>query len=138
METEKDKSPTEFSSEESSSFRAHRDRAVSQVLEELRRRVRETDLTQRAIEEENGFARGYLSQVLQGKITLTVRHLVGVLLSMGVSPERFFADLFGPPEQPEPAGWQEIRQRLARYDAALQELEEKGILERWEVEDEDL
>lgn len=104
-----------------------REKAVERVLRELGRRVRESGRTQRAIEIDNGFARGYLSQVLHGHMTLTVRHVFGVLAALGTPPAEFFGALFsGAPEEGEMLS--EIRQRMARYDSALEELEQKGLL----------
>ncbi len=109
---------------------ARRDEAVNRVRRELRRLVRESDRTQRYIEERNGFTRGYLSQVLQGHMTLTVRHVLGILEALEMPPPTFFERLFGHPEPAErEVRWDEIRERMARYDAALDELEEKGLLE---------
>ena len=105
-----------------------RDRAVDRLRQALRREVRTSDLTQRAIEEENGFTRGYLSQVLQGHVTLTVRHVFGILFALGISPEAFFQQLFTGPAQTAAGPLSEIRERMARYDAALEELEAKGVL----------
>lgn len=101
-----------------------REKAVDELRHALYRLVRQSDLTQRAIEERNGFTRGYLSQVLKGHVTLTARHVLGILFALDVDPGAFFAELYDPDEMPI----SEIRQRLARYDAALQELEEKGLL----------
>ena len=105
-----------------------RDRAVDRLRQALRREVRASHLTQRAIEEENGFTRGYLSQVLQGHVTLTVRHVFGILFALGISPDVFFHQLFASPVPAAAGPLSEIRERMARYDAALKELEEKGVL----------
>ena len=104
-----------------------RDAAVARVLTELRRLVRQSDKTQRAIEEENRFARGYLSQVLGGNMNLTARHIFGILLSLEVPPGAFFERAFSD----DPAAGEElseIRQRMSRYDNAIRELEEKGLV----------
>lgn len=126
-----------------------RDRAVDLLRAELHRLVRESQKTQRDIEKENGYARGYLSQVLNGHMSITVRHVFAILLSLEIPPGRFFARLFpdledaafeGPAfafEEPalvkygpgEPSGTlSELRQKLAVYDSALKELQEKGLL----------
>lgn len=113
------------------SFAAAREEAAERVLERLRRLVRSSARTQRSIELDNGFQRGYLSQVLKGHIALTVRHLLGILRALEVAPSTFFAELeegidlgFG-----RPPVLLEIRQRMARYDAAIEQLEEKGLLD---------
>jgi transcriptional regulator with XRE-family HTH domain len=104
-----------------------RDQAVARVRDQLRRLVRASGKTQRAIEEENGFSHGYLSQVFGGNMTLTVRHVFGILLSLGESPAVFFAQLF-PEEREAQHDLSEIRERMNRYDDAFRELEAKGLL----------
>ena len=101
-----------------------REELVDRIRRELRGLVRESGLTQRQVEEVNGFTPRYLSQVLQGHITLTVRHLCGFLLAMDMSPEEFFARLSG---RTAPR-YEELRERLARYDKAIEQLEEQGIV----------
>lgn len=116
-------------------FGVRRDQAVSRVREMLRRAVRTSIHTQRSIERQNGFKPGYLSQVLQGHITLTVRHLVGILQALEIEPQTFFARLVeGSDDQPELS---EIRQRLKRYDAAIDELTDKGLLGGLPADDDD-
>lgn len=104
-----------------------RDAAVDRLRRELRREVRASDLTQRAIEDANGFTHGYLSQVLQGHVTLTVRHVFGILMALAIPPEGFFLRFFGEPADRQ-GPLSEIRERMERYDAALKQLEDKGVL----------
>lgn len=111
------------------SLREQRDAEVLRIREALRQRVRASAQTQRSIEQANGFKTGYLSQVLQGHITLTVRHLIGILSALDESPRSFFARLDPDGERPADAGLlSEIHERMARYDAALAELESKGLI----------
>ncbi len=107
-----------------------REDGVERARQALRRLVRESNLTQRAVEERSGFKRGYLSQVLQGHIALSLRHVLGILLATGTSPGTFFAELFPPSKESSADSQQidEIRERMARYDSALRELEDKGLL----------
>ncbi|MCP3962862.1 MAG: hypothetical protein GY719_33910 [bacterium] len=105
-----------------------RDEAVDRLRAELRRKVRESDLTQRAIEEENGFTRGYLSQVLQGHVTLTARHVFGILFALDIAPGPFFQRLMGESRRDAGQSLSEIRERMARYDDALEQLERKGLI----------
>lgn len=111
------------------SVKSQRDEAIAQIRRELRRLINDSGVTQRSIEEKNGFTQGYLSQVLKGHIALGARHILGVLFALGMSPQEFFARLFGGYEE---SGSQvpldEIRERLARYDAAIDQLEEKGLV----------
>lgn len=97
---------------------------VDRVREELRLRVRASGTNQRQIERMAGWSRGYLSQVLQGHISLTVHHVMTVLDALDMPPDRFFVELFGS----EPAPLDEIRQKLATYDAAFKELRDRGLI----------
>lgn len=74
--------------------------------------------SQRVLEEKNDFQRGYLSQVLNGRIQLTARHVFGLLLALDVKPADFFVDLFR--EHGMAKQIAEICDRLERleYDAA--------------------
>jgi len=101
---------------------------ANRLREELHRRVRDSGLTQRVIERRNEFAGGYLSQVLKGNIALTVRHVLGILLAIEIPPARFFSEVFQNQEDNDHQ-MDEIRQRLARYDLAMEQLEKKGLLE---------
>lgn len=105
-----------------------RDAAVDRLRGELRRLVRESDATQRSIEVANGFTRGYLSQVLQGHVTLTARHVFGILIALAVPPAEFFSRFFGARPPAADTSLSEIRERMSHYDAALRQLEEKGLL----------
>ena len=100
---------------------------VRRVREELQIMIRESGTTQREIETRNGFTPRYLSQVLNGRITLTVRHMAGILFALDVDPIDFFERLAGP-RYPMGSPYFEIRERLARYDAALDELERRGLV----------
>lgn len=103
-----------------------RELGIERVREELRRLVRSSDLTQREIEQANDFTPSYLSQVLKGNIALTVRHLYGILLALGRPPEEFFARLAG--HDDAIPGFDEIREKIARYDAAIDQLERDGLV----------
>lgn len=122
-----DEAPGEVSAEKCIQ---EREDGVERARLALRRLVRECPLTQRDIEERSGFQRGYLSQVLQGHIALSLRHVLGILLATGTSPGTFFAELFPASGDFSTDSRQidEIRERMARYDSALRELEEKGLL----------
>lgn len=111
------------------SFATAREDAAERVLLRLRSLVRASARTQRSIERVNGFQRGYLSQVLQGHITLTVRHLLGILKVLDLAPSQFFAELEGQGGYSDMPMLLEIRERMARYDAGLEQLAEKGLLE---------
>lgn len=98
-----------------------RDEIVDRIRRELRALVRESGWTQRRVEEANGFAPGYLSQVLKGHITLTVRHLWGILLAIGVDSREFIARVDGR------SSADELRERMDRYEALLDRLERQVV-----------
>ena len=99
-----------------------RDELVERIRHELRALVHESGWTQRRVEEANGFTQGYLSQVLQGHIALTVRHLCGILLTIGMRPEELLARVQGR------GATEELRERMDRYEALLERLGAEGLL----------
>jgi len=120
-------------------FEQERDQDAERVRQELLALVRGSGTTQRRIEQLNGFKRGYVSQVLQGHITLSIRHILGILMAIEMSPLEFFGKLFGAPEEitdPLPP-LDEIRERMARYDAALLELQDRGLIGKPTLEGKD-
>lgn len=108
-----------------------RDEVVERIRRELRILVRESGWTQRRVEETNGFTQGYLSQVLQGHIALTARHLFGILLAIGMAPEDFFDRVL------HRTSTDELRERMARYEAALEQLELQGLIKTRQAESAD-
>lgn len=84
--------------------------------------MRESGWTQRRVEDANGFTPGYLSQVLKGHITLTVRHLWGILLAIRVEPGEFLTRVEGRNSA------EELRERMDRYEALLDRLERQVVL----------
>lgn len=100
-----------------------RDQVVDRIRRELRALIRESGWTQRRVEEANGFTPGYMSQVLKGHITLTVRHLWGILLAIGVQPAEFVARVDGRNSA------EELRERMDRYEALLDRLERQVVLQ---------
>ena len=65
--------------------------ATETVRLELRKLIRLSEITQRDIENQYGYGKGYLSQVLNGSIALTVRHVFNILGGLKIAPESFFA-----------------------------------------------
>ena len=123
----------------------------------LRHHIGRSPLSQRKIEERAGFARGYLSQVLTGRLELKMAPLLTVLDTLSLPPGRFFAQLHPRPERraldalrrkvlqralEPPAGLDRIRglddlgvesmaslrQRLERCEQAIAQLETLGIV----------
>ncbi len=67
--------------------------ATRSVLERLRWRIQCSPLTQRALERNLGFSKGYLSQVLRGHVDLKFNHLLSLLEALGVDAGDFFAEI---------------------------------------------
>lgn len=102
------------------------DSKVEDVRESLRALMRERQISQREVETRCHWTRGYLSQVLQGRITLTLFHVLAVLRAVDEPWPEFFQRLF--PTQ-EPLDLDEIRSRLDRYDGLFEELRRQGLIE---------
>lgn len=131
---------------------------VQPLLEEIRRLVRFSDLSQRQVEKRAGFSKGYLSQLLGQNLDLKVRHVLAILNALELEPGEFFARVFRKPasggippslagfgEQSEPLTeemdrWvgriyrdksetlDQLRRRLDRCEAAVSQLEERGLV----------
>lgn len=67
---------------------------TQRALQALRDRVEDSDLTQATIEARAGLTRGYLGQVLRGHIELKLWQVLAIVAAIGVTPDRFFADLY--------------------------------------------
>ena len=83
-------------------------RRVARIRAGLRRRILESGLSQNEVERRCGWSRGYLSQVLAGRINLAVRHLVSVSLSIGNGTDEFSTEEF---TQSVPAALTELLNR---------------------------
>ena len=67
---------------------------VKPLLDEIRRLVRLSDLSQRQVEKMAGFSKGYLSQLLGRNLDLKLWHVLAVLSALDVEPGDFFARAF--------------------------------------------
>jgi len=74
-----------------------RDRALA-AAEETRRittllqtRIKQQGFTQKGVQEILGWGKSYVSELLHGKVSLRVEHLLLICDVIGVSPEEFFA-----------------------------------------------
>lgn len=101
------------------------DNHVDRARDELKRLLRERKLSQRAVEARFGWSRGYLSQVFQGRITLTLAHVLSLLKAIDLPSVDFFHSL---DESADPLPMDEIRNRLDQYDAQFEVLRQKGLL----------
>lgn len=76
---------------------------ADRVLEQIRLLLRRLDVSQRQVEQQAGFSRGYLSQLFARNMQLKYWQVIAILRVLDYSPRRFFAELY-----PEP------------YDSALE------------------
>lgn len=70
------------------------------LLEEIRRLIRFSGMSQRAVEQAAGFSKGYLSQLLGRNLDIKVRHVLAILDALDTPPARFFAQVYGGLEPP--------------------------------------
>ncbi len=121
--------------------------ASRRVLDRLRRRIQESDFTQRALERRLGFSKGYLSQVFHGNVDLKFDHLLSLLAALEVRAGAFFAEVEGKPQPtvtaaagPEPppgtnrylvyrAAREDLEQRLERCEEVLSAARSRGLLD---------
>ena len=101
---------------------AQRDASIEALRRALRNAIHDSDVTQREIELRNGYGKGYLSQVLKGHITLTLRHTMGILLALEIRPWSFFMNALGDARAEESRQIDEIREQMTKYDAVIDEL----------------
>ncbi|MDA8017193.1 MAG: helix-turn-helix domain-containing protein [Thermoanaerobaculia bacterium] len=69
------------------------------VLEAIRTMIRRSDLSQRMVEKQAGFSKGYLSQLLAHNLDLKVWHILAILDVFDVQPADFFEDVFPRPKR---------------------------------------
>jgi transcriptional regulator with XRE-family HTH domain len=125
---------------------------TQRALEEIRRMVKSSDLSQRKVEDRAGFSRGYLSQLLAKNLDLKLWHLLAILDVLGASPTDFFLRLYPQSTCPSlerfrsesapvdaeteeilrrlydlgPESLRELRERVAGCESAIDELRTKG------------
>lgn len=129
---------------------------TTRILENIRLRFFQSDLSQREVETRLGFARGYLSRLLTGVVEIKYWQLLAILHAMDLEPADFFAELFPRRRHPALEALEDHRrrargrplsrelarlfafgiesildlyQRLERCEAALDDLVDLGILE---------
>lgn len=128
------------------------------ILDELRRLIRLSDFSQRQVEMQAGFSKGYLSQLLGQNLDLKVHHVLSILNVLDIEPSEFFTRIFkkgatsGKPAslshfahqsdglsedlerwlgriyRDKTQAIEQIRQRLDRCEDAVSQLEERGIV----------
>lgn len=66
------------------------------ILEEIRRLIRKSGLSQRKVEQLAGFSKGYLSQLLARNLELKYWHVIAILEVLEIYPARFFTLVYPP------------------------------------------
>lgn len=121
------------------------------VLAHLRDAVEDTDLGHAEIESRAGFSPGYLSQLFAANIELKITHVLALLAALEIDTAAFFQALF--PRQRDTGGVHlpahhdaasvygfgieslaSLRQRLERFEDALCDLYDSGVLDESETE----
>lgn len=98
------------------------------ALEEIRRLVQVSGLSQREVEERAGFSKGYLSQLLARNLDLKVWHVLAVLDALKHSPGGFFAQVYPARRFPALERFQESSRPLSQgMDEVLGRLYEYGV-----------
>lgn len=124
------------------------------VLEEIRRIIKASPLSQRKVEDRAGFSRGYLSQLLARNLDLKFIHLIAILDALDRPPGAFFRSLYPDPRRPALEHFKaqsrlpsvdvrrsledlydvgleslhRLRERLERCEDAVTRLEDLGVL----------
>ena len=130
------------------------------ALEEIRRLVQASEISQRKVEQRAGFSRGYLSQLLARNLDLKMWHVLAILDALGHNPGEFFSRLYPGTRFPALERFQrtskplseemdetlgrlykfgveslnELRDRLSRCERAVSKLEAMGLLDEPPVE----
>lgn len=92
---------------------------VQAVADYLRLCIQSERRTLRSIEDELGMGAGYLGQLLRGAVDLKLKHVLGILATMGIHPVAFFGAVYEEPirmRDPEP---EPPRRQGGAYDEQL-------------------
>ncbi len=101
-------------------FARQRDAHVEKLRFALRSAILESGISQREVEKRNNYKKGYLSQVLKGHITLTLRHVLGILLALEIDFAEFFGRTFRDSAKEQPMDV--LMERIASYDAHFEDV----------------
>ncbi len=103
----------------------HVNKALDRILTLLRNKIRQQGFTQLEVQEELGWGRSYISQLLTKQKSLRVEQVLLMLKVIGVDPASFFAELYPPgfsnrPGEPFSGGTSAASTRGGYYDARKQ------------------
>ncbi len=111
-------------------------RLLDRCLTLLRNRIREHGFTQLEVQEQLGWGRSYISQLLTKQKALRLEQVLLILQVIGASPEEFFTTLFRRAAPRERQAAHRYAQRplsgpghvQAHLDSLIGMLESKGLL----------
>jgi transcriptional regulator with XRE-family HTH domain len=98
------------------------ERKLAAYRDLLRRLIQAKGFTLQELDRKFGFSRGYLSRVLKGETTLTLKHVHSILGAIGVPENVYFAALHPPPpvrRGPATPPYEDLHRLLQRLEAAL-------------------
>lgn len=101
------------------------DHEVERFLSLIRNKIRERGFTQLEVQENLGWGRTYISQLLIRQKGLRVDQVISILGVIGIDPANFFAELYGANrfgEAPQSAGIAELHQELQELRTLLRGL----------------
>ncbi len=112
------------------------ERELDRYITLLRNKIRERGLTQLEVQTELGWGRSYISQILTKQKNLRIDQVFKILSVLGVKPETFFADLYGPTPrgQPQPRASstelpaQELQRLTSLLRGLIKLLRQKGLI----------
>ena len=70
------------------------DRDLDRIVTLLRRLIRQRGFTQLEVQEDLGWGRSYISQLVNKQKSLRVEHVLMILKVIGVTPEDFFGEIY--------------------------------------------
>lgn len=102
--------------------------ATGPALEEIRRLVRKSELSQRKVEERVGFSKGYLSQLLARNLDLKLWHVLAILDALGLDLGEFFHRVYPATRFPALERFQRTSKPLSpELEEALSKLYKYGV-----------
>lgn len=89
---------------------------VTPCLDLLRKKIRERSFSELEVEKALGWQANHIRLLTFGMKGLHVEEVLKILAVIGVEPEEFFIELYGPPPSPE------LHRQLARLSAQVNHL----------------
>ena len=115
---------------------------LDRYLTLLRNKIRERGFTQLEVQEQLGWGRSYISQILTKQKSLRLKQMLSILQVIGIEPVAFFAELhFGraelPPQEQQTRQAELLGDELSSLRRLVDELtellEKKGLIMKHEL-----